>query len=188
MNDIEPPVRAPDDRPKEEVATQLSKEDVHSDPDELSPPGGAPAPPAASAQWRVAKSLLKLREQVNARFPDRKKDSDGTIGNPAHCPGSSDHCANINDSGVGVVTAMDITHDPGHGCNSETLAEAIRTSHDVRVKYIISNRKIANFAAIGGAAAFAWRPYSGANPHDKHVHISVRPQNSAYDSTDDWTF
>ena len=85
-----------------------------------------------------------------------------------------------------MVTAMDITHDPGHGCNSETLAEAIRASKDARVKYIISNRKIANFAAVGGAAPWDWRPYTGANPHDKHVHISVRPQKTAYDSTVAW--
>jgi hypothetical protein len=179
-------VRADDDRPEDEVAKELSKSDLHSDPDEPNSPATIRPFAEAAASWRVANSLLKLREQVDARSPRRSKASDGTIGDAAHCPGSSDHCANIRDGGVGVVTAMDITHDPAHGCNSESLAEAIRKSEDPRVKYIISNRKIAHFTALGGAAPWAWRDYPGANPHDKHVHISVRPQKTAYDSTVDW--
>ena len=41
--------------------------------------------------WRVAKSLLKLKEQVNQAFPDRSKDSDGTIGDEHHSARASDH-------------------------------------------------------------------------------------------------
>ena len=65
-------------------------------------------------------------------------------------------------------------------------AEAIRTARDSRVKYIIWNRQKANFQALGGAAAWAWRPYVGKNPHTGHVHISVREQKSRYDDTKAW--
>lgn len=34
--------------------------------------------------WRLAKSLVQLREQINALSPNRSKVSDGTIGNAAH--------------------------------------------------------------------------------------------------------
>jgi hypothetical protein len=188
---IEAPVHAIEDRPKNEVAPALSEypSDLHLDPDE---PAGAPeAPHPAPSQWRVAACLLKLRDEINARFPNRKKDSDGTIGDTAHCPGSSDHCPNISDGGVGVVTAMDITHDPAHGLDAGAVAEKLRLSQDPRIKYIISNGRIANFQALGGKPPFAWRPYTGSNPHNKHFHVSVRPiktGTSGYDTTTGWTF
>jgi hypothetical protein len=137
----------------------------------------------------VAKSLLRLREQVNTKFPGRSTDSDGTIGDLHHCPGSSDHCPNITDGGVGVVTAMDITHDPAHGLDAGAVGETLRVSQDPRIKYIISNRRIANFQALGGQPAFAWRPYTGANPHDKHFHLSIksgRDGPTGHDTTTDW--
>jgi hypothetical protein len=190
MTDRDPPgaeVRAQDDRPAGEVAKALDEypADLHADPAEPQDEA-ADVQALAAAQWRVAKSLLRLREQVNAKFPGRSKASDGTIGDRAHCPGASDHCANINDGGVGVVTAMDITHDPAHDLDAGELAETIRTSQDSRVKYIISDRRIANFQPLDGAPAFGWRPYNGANPHTRHVHISVRAQKARYDSTADW--
>jgi hypothetical protein len=137
--------------------------------------------------WRVAKSLLTLREQVNQRAPRRNKASDGTIGDARHCQRTSDHNPWVRDGSTGVVTAMDITHDPRGGCDANTLAEAIRANRDPRVKYIIWNRRIANSAAIGATPAWAWRRYTGENPHTAHVHISVKPDKANYDSTADWT-
>jgi hypothetical protein len=162
--------------------------DLHNDPDDM-PSASVAEEAAAATEWRVAKSLLKLRDQINAKFPGRKKDSDGTIGDTAHCPGSSDHCPNISDGGVGVVTGMDITHDPAHGLVAGEVADELRLSHDPRIKYIISNRRIANFQALDGQPAFAWRPYTGQNPHDKHFHISVKPGKTGpdgYDNTSNW--
>lgn len=184
-------LRSLDDRPKDEVARTLDEypDDLHNDPDDM-PAGVARNEVTALAEWRVAKGLLRLRDQINARFPGRKKDSDGTIGDTAHCPGTSDHCANINDGGIGVVAGMDITHDPGHGLDAGDVAEALRLSRDSRIKYIISNRRIANFQALGGQPAFAWRPYRGRNPHTKHFHVSVKPGKTGpdgYDTVTDWT-
>ena len=84
--------------------------------------------------WRLAASLDKLLSQVNAAHPGRSKASDGTIGDSTHCPGSSDHCPNIIDGSSGVVTALDITHDPGNGCDLHSITEAIRVDQDSRVK------------------------------------------------------
>lgn len=153
--------------------------------------GSAPAPRVAAAteapgQWRVARSLEKLRRQVNERWPQRNKASDGTIGDAAHATRDSDHNPWVVEDAFGVVTALDITHDPAHGVDSQALAEAIVASQDPRVKYVISNRRIANFAALDGAHPWAWRPYNGANPHNKHVHISVRPEKAAYDDETSW--
>jgi hypothetical protein len=82
---------------------------------------------------------------------------------------------------------MDVTHDPDNGCDAGHLAQAIRTSRDNRVKYLIWNRRIANYEALGGEEAWAWRPYHGSNPHDHHVHISVKPEKAAHDSVGAWS-
>lgn len=127
--------------------------------------------------WRVAKSLLTLREQVNAKWPNRDKDSDGTIGDASHSARASDHNPDDN----GVVRAMDITHDPKHGCDSYELAEILRQNRDPRVKYIISNRRIANSTQ----SPWVWRQYNGSNAHDRHMHLSVVSGASA-DDTRSW--
>lgn len=140
----------------------------------------------APANWRVAKALLTLRRQVDARSPRRSKVSDGSIGDAAHATRDSDHNPWVRDGGMGVVTAIDITHDPAGGCDAGTLAEALVESRDPRVKYIIFNRRIVNSAAIDGTAAWTWRAYRGRNAHTKHVHISVRPDKTAYDGESPW--
>lgn len=132
--------------------------------------------------WRVAKALIQLREQINKSFPERSKVADGTIGDASHASRSSDHNPWVMDGGTGIVTGMDITHDPLHGVDSEHLAEALRTSKDPRFKYVISNRKIASF----DHGDFAWRPYNGKNAHNHHCHISVKPEKAQYDNVRDW--
>lgn len=141
--------------------------------------------------WRPAECLKTLLGQVNARYPDRKKGSDGTIGDEAHChggnPTSSDHCAWIVDGDHRVVSALDITHDPQHGCDAGTIANGLVKSRDSRIKYVIWNRHIAASYAAGGAAPWAWRPYTGRSPHTEHVHLSVLPEKTQYDSTTPWS-
>jgi hypothetical protein len=190
-------LRAIADRPSEELARTLDKyPDIHNDPGQPPPAMDEKeaAAVAAATHWRVAKGLRKLLAQVNAKFPGRKKDSDGTIGDERHCGasgGSSDHCPNVLDGGVGVVTAMDITHDPAHGLDAGAVADKLRLSHDPRIKYIISNSRIANFQSLDGQPPFAWRPYTGANPHNKHFHISVKPGKTGpggYDTITGWNF
>lgn len=118
--------------------------------------------------WRMAKSLDVLLSQLNASRPDRSKASDGGIGDPAHAARASDHNPWY---GPGIVTARDFTHDPDHGVDIAALAEELRTCRDGRIKYVICNRRI--MAGAGGPSPWTWRPYSGTNPHTKHLHLSV---------------
>lgn len=132
--------------------------------------------------WRLARSLETLRDQVNAAYPNRSKVSDGTIGDSAHAGTASDH----NPNAQGVVTAMDLTHDPAHGFDAHATADRLRQNRHPDLKYIISNRRIA-----GAWSNWQWQNYSGVNPHDKHIHVSVgvgddgqsRPP---YDDTNKW--
>jgi lysozyme family protein len=171
--------------PPEDSAREVSSnpEDLHVDP--LAPP--EPSLELAVRQWRGAKALFRLRDQINAAFPARSKASDGLIGDAAHATRASDHNPWVIDNGVGVVTAMDITHDPAHGCDAGALAQSLWQSRDRRIKYIIWNRKIANSQPIGAAPAWAWRSYTGANPHNHHFHLSVLAERAAYDNVDGWT-
>ena len=130
--------------------------------------------------WRLARSLDVLFDEVNDLAPRRSTLSDGTIGDPAHASRQSDH----NPNSAGVVTAADITHDPGDGMDANDLAEHLRRlakSGDRRVKYIIWNRRICS-----ASSNWNWVRYSGVNPHDKHVHISVSSSSTHYDSTRSW--
>lgn len=121
--------------------------------------------------WRLANSLIKLRDQINEAYPNRAKASDGTIGDAAHAASVSDHNPNAD----GVVSAMDITNSPQTGFNVHALADRLRVNRHPDIKYIISNRRIA-----GAWTNWAWTPYSGSNPHTLHAHFSVGRGNDGY--------
>ena len=112
-------------------------------------------------------------------FPGRAKDSDGTLASATHHAQnpSSDHEPNKN----GIVTAMDITHDPRHGFDSYKFADYLKSKADKRIKYLISNRRIWNPSVSG-----KWRTYNGVNPHDHHIHISVVGDPAKYNDESDW--
>lgn len=132
--------------------------------------------------WRVAKSLEKLRDQINVQWPERNKLSDGTIGDAAHSGTNSDHNPWVMDGSMGVVTALDITHDPEHGCDCNRIVNNLVASRDSRIKYIIWNSRIIS----SEVSPWVWRVYSGSNPHSKHFHLSVKSVKSAYDDTREW--
>lgn len=131
--------------------------------------------------WRLAKSLIQLREQINAIYQNRSNASDGSIGDEAHSSRASDH--NPNDAGV--VCAIDITNDPAHGLRSRQVANALAASHDDRIKYLISDGEICS-GTDQGKPAWKWRKYTGTNPHNHHFHISVKPQKKFYDDQAPW--
>jgi V8-like Glu-specific endopeptidase len=162
------------------------EDDPHGDP-ALSGSFGFRADAFDVRPWRVAGALLTLRTQVNARFPGRNKASDGTIGDAAHAARSSDHNPWVVDGDRGVVTAMDITHDPDSGCTGDFIAGALLGARDARIKYLIWNRQIASSYAINGVEAWCWRPYNGSNPHTHHIHISVNSDKALYDDTTEWS-
>lgn len=139
--------------------------------------------------WRVAASLNRYLNQLNALAPARSRTSDGSIGDEAHeAEGCSSHhnscCTRWN--GVWIVRARDFTHDPKNGANMHILAEALRQSRDPRIDYVIWNRQIFSSYWWGNVPPFAWRPYKGNNPHTLHMHKSVKAQQSLYDDVSPW--
>jgi hypothetical protein len=131
--------------------------------------------------WRVARSLDTLLGQLNAAAPRRSKASDGSIGDAAHASRDSDHNPWY---GPGVVTARDFTHDPAGGLDCQWLANALVAAKDSRVKYVIYNRRICD--SRPGNNPWVWMPYSGTNPHTKHLHLSVM-DNASCDDTRGWS-
>jgi len=111
---------------------------------------------------RLAESLVVLRDQVNAAWPNRNTASDGWIGDPAHQATPSDH----NPNAQGVVCALDITNDPA-GPTAQHLFDAILSAPQVDCKYIIANSQIAS-----RARGWTVRTYTG-DPHTSHIHVSV---------------
>lgn len=123
--------------------------------------------------WKLAPALKTLRRQIDEKWPDRSKDSDGTVGDPRHQARKSDH----NPNWAGVVCAIDITRDDENGPDCEQLA--LSALRDPRVAYVIYNRRI---ASRGGT----WRKYGGSNPHTKHVHISLKQKQACWDDSSEW--
>jgi len=119
------------------------------------------------ATARLTESLKTLRSQVNALTPKRSKLSDGWIGDSKHSMRKSDH----NPEPDGTVDAFDLTHDPKNGVDIQKVCDAIIASKDKRVSYLICNGQI--IAGNGGPQPWVKRPYSGANKHNKHLHVSV---------------
>lgn len=146
------------------------------------------SPPWDHKPWRTSDSLKALLHQINTLAPGRIKTSDGTIGDIAHQQRNSDHNPWVLDTAtnIGVVTAMDITHDAQHKCDCNVLAASLQNNKDERIKYVIWNRQIMNSLPVNDSPAWSWRPYNGANPHNKHIHISVKCDKDNYDSKAEW--
>lgn len=137
--------------------------------------------------YRLAKSLETLRSQINTLFPHRSRVSDGWIGNAEHASRESDHNPWVKDSkGVGVVTAIDITLDKdptdGEGVDCSKLAAILLKNRDPRIKYIIWNRQICS----SKQTPWKWRPYTGKNAHQHHLHISVDASERLFDDARRW--
>ena len=140
--------------------------------------------------YRLARSLDKLFAQVNAAAPNRSKASDGWIGNNVHAgQGSdSDHNPWFVFGNVGIVTAIDITHDPAHGCDVWEIAQAISASRDHRLKYMIYTGGVGGNPGILSQTVSPWvwrvRAY---DDHPHHLHISVNSNSADFDSVSSWS-
>jgi len=131
--------------------------------------------------WRNCGASVRLLEAVNARWPNRSKASDGTIGDTSHQAkaSASDH----NPNAQGIVRARDIT---ANGIDAPWLVEHLRqlgVSGDHRLVgggYLIFNRRITKPDFSG------WSVYAGANPHVSHAHVSFSRSPAGYDSQAAW--
>lgn len=136
----------------------------------------------------VDRGLLKLRAQIDAKAPNRRKGFDGFKGDTDHASRVSDHNPESPPppgNPDNQIDAGDYTHDPGNDADMGEVSERIRLSRDRRVRYVIFNRRIFRSYARNGVPAWTWTEYTGANPHDKHMHVSVNDVH--HDQTQDWS-
>ena len=118
---------------------------------------------------KLCKAGQQLRLQVDDAFGDRDRTSDGWLGDVRHQARPSDH----NPDEQGIVRAVDIDRDLSGKAKPDLmpdLADQIRLcarAGDKRISYVIFQSKISS-----SKKNWAWRPYSGINPHNHHCHIS----------------
>lgn len=128
--------------------------------------------------WRLARSLVQLQRELDARFPGRTR-PDWTIGDAAHRASASDH----NPNAAGVVCAIDVR---GRDV-AAWLWDHLSQRKDPRMKYAIFRGRIMSSTVSPWTA----RTYTGSNPHNDHIHISVGrgPDGRStgnYDDTSPW--
>lgn len=142
------------------------------------------------AGWVVVPALEAMRHELNDVFPTRDKTSDGGIGDTSHGARPSGH--NPDETGapedydtddVNEVRARDFDIDLRHPTVRmehvcQYLLRECRAGRITWIKYLIFNRRI-------WRASNAWvqETYSGANPHDHHMHVSCRPDTASENTT-----
>jgi hypothetical protein len=107
---------------------------------------------------KATPAAIAVLRQATALRPKRKKASDGLLPSAAHINQnpSSDHNTGY---------AVDLTHDPISGIDCFEIYEKLQS--DSRVKYLIFQGKI--WSKKNGESR-----YTGSNPHNKHLHISIK--------------
>jgi hypothetical protein len=128
---------------------------------------------------------VRLRNQVDARFPKRDKRSDGWIGDKAHAERISDH-----NPVEGVVYALDLDENMGkgrarNGRTAQYLADQLLMyaksdlpGHN-RLKYVVYEGKIAS-----GTYKKTWWQWRGGKDwgHYQHIHVSFN-KSAKHDNT-----
>jgi hypothetical protein len=107
---------------------------------------------------KATPAAIAVLRQATALKPKRKKASDGLLPSAAHLTQSPN-----SDHNTGY--AVDLTHDPANGIDCFDLYEKLQS--DPRVKYLIFTGKI--WSIKNGESR-----YTGSNPHNKHLHISIK--------------
>lgn len=115
--------------------------------------------PDAPDTPRLARTLRRLAHDVDERWPDRHRGSDGWIGDASHQARVSDH----NPDTRGIVHALDIT-----SAGIDPLVLVVAVVLHPSSSYVI-------FDGVIWAASHGWaaRPYGGPDPHRTHVHVSI---------------
>jgi hypothetical protein len=109
---------------------------------------------------KATPAAIAVLRQATAIWPKRAKASDGLLPSAAHVHQNpnSDH-----NSGF----AVDLTHDPEKGVYCQIIYTELQK--DPRVKYLIFKGRI--WSEEKGE-----RDYTGSNPHNKHLHISIKEE------------
>lgn len=120
---------------------------------------------------KATPAAVAVLRQATAIAPKRMKASDGLLPSAAHLKTNpnSDHNTGL---------AVDLTHDPKNGIDCAEIFEKFK--EDKRVSYLIFRGKIwsRKYAKRGN------RTYSGSNPHNKHLHVSIIADRA--DDTSPW--
>ena len=107
---------------------------------------------------KATPAAIAVLRQATAISPSRTKVSDGLLPSKAH------QAQNPNsDHNTGL--AVDLTHDPARNIDCVEIYEELKK--DKRVKYLIFKGQI----WMPGRGD---KPYTGSNPHNKHLHISIK--------------
>lgn len=128
--------------------------------------------------WVVVPNLDELKDQLNARFPNRDKRSDGTIGDTSHQASASSHNPDRTGSpefrdgdSKDEVRARDIDKDLNDSVTMEQLVQHwVNLARQGRlwwVRYIIFNGRIWH-----KRDGYVTRTYTGSNKHGDHVHMN----------------
>ena len=132
----------------------------------------------------LAPSLVEFRDEIDKTWPNRDKASDGWIGDPSHAARVSSHNPlwSAPAPWTGVVRAIDVDNNGAPGEVTPLVQAVLKAAiGDPRVWYVIYNRKIYS-------RTYDWRAlyYSGDNPHDHHIHISLRETVTAWSDKSGW--
>jgi hypothetical protein len=112
---------------------------------------------------KATPAAIAVLRQATAIAPLRMKASDGLLPSQAHI-----HQNPNSDHNTGL--AVDLTHDPKHGIDCVDIFEKLK--EDARVEYLIFKGRIwSKVRAKEGN-----RKYTGSNQHNKHLHISIKPE------------
>ncbi len=120
---------------------------------------------------KATPAAVAVLRQATAIAPLRMKASDGLLPSAAHI-----HQNPNSDHNTGL--AVDLTDDPKKGIDCVEIFEKLK--EDKRVDYLIFKGKIWSKAR----AEEGNRNYTGSNPHNKHLHISIKER--CGDDTSPW--
>ena len=124
---------------------------------------------------RLCAGGVRLRSQIDSKWPKRDKRSDGWIGDPAHAARVSDH----NPDRYGIVHAIDIDENLGEGTwrngkAAQRLADqlvayaASGLPGSDRIAHVVYEDKVAS-----GTYRSSWWKWRGKGyGHTAHIHVS----------------
>ncbi len=138
------------------------------------------------SQNRLAKSLVTLIDEVveelpQPQYPQRRHDR-------RHASSSAQVSVTtirtFHWAGKGIVTALDITHDPAHGFDALAFAESLRLQQEA-----LGSSTSSSTGRIFGSKEHPWEwrnRKKGPGDHSEHVHISVVDDLKLYDDASPW--
>jgi hypothetical protein len=117
--------------------------------------------------WYLNPALYNFRAEINERYPQRDKASDGTIGDAAHQETSSDH----NPDPDGSVDAWDMDNNLRTGNDDSLIFNTLIPAFQRHPasQYWIYKRIIAS-----RSSNWVHRVYDGTSAHLEHVHWNTR--------------